>query len=321
MIAYTPPQPARHIPVVDLAAGGAAVARAIHEACRDTGFFYVANHGVPSPLAAAELEWTRRFFALPAPAKHAVSWHRSACRRGYEAVATQVLDAGTPPDLKESFYFGRDLGPDHPYVRRGLANHGPNQWPAGFPGFREQNEAYFAALAALSHRLMALLARSLGLPADWFDAMLAEPMPIARLIHYPPHPADAAPNQLGAGAHTDWGALTLLLQDDAGGLEVRNAAGEWIRAQPVPDTFVVNLGDMVARWTNGRYHSNLHRVLNASGRERYSVAFFANPDHAARIECLPTCTDAANPPRHPPCTAGEHIEEMYRLTFAGKRAA
>lgn len=321
MIAYTPPRPARTLPLVDLAQPPSQVAAAIRTACVDTGFFYVANHSVPQEVLDAQFAVARAFFALPAAAKDAVNWRHSPCRRGYEGLATQVLDDGSPPDLKESFYVGRDLGPAHPYVQRGLANHGPNLWPPAFAPLRAPTEACFRALEALARRLMAHLAESLELPADWFAPMLVEPMPVLRLLHYPPQPAQAAPNQLGAGAHTDWGALTVLAQDEVGGLEVRNVAGEWIRATPLPGTFVVNLGDMIQRWTNGIYRSTLHRVLNAGDRDRYSIAFFFNPDATARVECLPTCHDAAHPPRYPACTVGEHIEEMYRLTFGERRAA
>ena len=328
MISYTPPATPARLPVIDLGglasrnfAARKAVAREVHLACRATGFFYVANHGVPAALVEDQLDCTRRFFSLPPKRKEIVHWANSSARRGYEGGGRQVLDSGSAPDLKESFYIGRNLDAEHPYVKRGLANHGPNQWPADQPGFRAQSERYFAALLELSNRLMSALALSLDLPEDWFAPMLAEPMPIMRLIHYPPQAADAPANQFGAGAHTDWGALTLLAQDEVGGLDVQGPDGRWIRAAPIRGTFVVNLGDMIARWTNGLYHSTVHRVLNAGGRDRYSVAFFANPDHEARVECLPTCTGPDKPPRFPPCTAGEHIEEMYRLTFAERRAA
>jgi isopenicillin N synthase-like dioxygenase len=299
-----------------------AVAAALREACTDVGFFYLAGHGISQGLLDAQLEWTRRFFALPLAARERVAMRNSRARRGFEPMATQVLDAGTPPDLKESFYLGRELGPDHPYVRAGVAGYGANQWPDGIPGFRAQMETYLVALGALAVDMMRILALSLELPRDYFDAMMREPMPVLRLIHYPPHPADARTNQLGAGAHTDWGALTFLLQDGSGGLEVQNAAGDWVAAPPVPGTFVMNLGDMVERWTNGLYRSTVHRVLNrASGRSRYSVPYFSNPDFNARVECLPTCTDAAHPPRYAPCSAGQHLKESFELSYArGKQA-
>lgn len=301
--------------LIDLERGaGPAELRA---ACRDTGFFYLAGHGVPEALLELQLEWSRRFFSLPLPVREETSMRHSKARRGFEPIATQVLQAGTPPDLKESFYLGRELGPQHPYVRAGLHGYGANQWPRGIPGFREQMERYFDALSALSLRMMRLLAQSLELPADYFDAMMREPMPVLRLIHYPPHPAHARADQLGAGAHTDWGALTFLLQDDSGGLEVQSLEGEWILAEPLAGTFVVNLGDMIERWTNGLYRSTRHRVLNrVAGRSRYSAAYFSNPDFNSRVECLPTCTDASHPARYAPCTAGQHLQESFERSYA-----
>ncbi|MDX3906122.1 MAG: 2-oxoglutarate and iron-dependent oxygenase domain-containing protein [Pigmentiphaga sp.] len=327
MILYTPPHAAREIPVIDLAdsfspelARREAVAWKIHQACRDTGFFYVANHGIPSDVLAAQLDEARRFFAQPLEAKMRIAMAHSPCHRGYDPMRSQTLDVDSPADLKEGFQFARDLAADHPLVVSGVPNHGPNQWPDGLPGFHEQMVDYQARVIALGRHLMRCLALSLELPESYFDAGLAEPMCSVRLLHYPPHPADAGFNQLGAGAHTDWGAITLLLQDDCGGLEVRNSDGVWLRATPIPDTFVVNLGDMVRRWTNNLYQSTLHRVMNnTSGRDRYSVASFFNPEHFTRVECVPTCRPADGEPDYAPCTVGEHIAEMFRLTY-GKPA-
>jgi isopenicillin N synthase-like dioxygenase len=305
------------IPVVDLASSDAP--RQIREACRDIGFFYIANHGVPQALMDAELDWARRFFGAPAEVRMQAAMAKSKCMRGYEPPGKQALEANTPPDLRERFYMGVDLGPEHPYVKKAVPNHGPNQWP-DLPGFREQNELYFSTLLDLGRKLMRLLALSLELKESFFDAMVAEPFALMCLNYYPPRPAGAPEGQLGAGAHTDWGGVTLLLQDDLGGLEIRTRSGEWVRADPVPGTFVVNLGDMIQRWTNDLYVSNLHRVLNRqSARARASVALFFNPDYFTRAECLPGCFSAERPARYAPCTVGEHIAEMYRITYGRKQ--
>ena len=320
MIIYNPPKAAERIPVIDLAGSFSAdpearkaVAWEIHKACRETGFFYVKNHGVAESLIAAELEMTRRYFDLPLDVKMELDIATSEIMRGYEPIAAQTLDEGSPPDLKEGFMLARDLGPDHPYVRDKVPYEGPNRWPA-LPGFREQNEAYLEAMIGLGRHLVRYLALSLDLPEDYFADGLEEPASALRLLHYPPHPADAAFNQLGSGAHTDWGLITLLLQDDAGGLEVQNADGDWIRAEPIPGTFVVNLGDMVPRITNGLYHSTLHRVLNnVSGRDRYSVPTFFNPGYVYSFTTVPTCLKEGETPA--PCTFGEHVQEMFRKTY------
>jgi isopenicillin N synthase-like dioxygenase len=320
MIVYTPPSAAKTIPLVDFAASK--VAWEIHKACRETGFFYVANHGVPQALVEAQFEWARQFFALPLEEKMLLHMKNSPSTAGYEPAGTQVLDSQdaaaekAPPDLKEGFYYGMELADDHPWARKKIRGFGHNQWPAALPGFREQMLAYQAALRGLGNKLLAMLARSLELPEDFFVSYYDMPNTTLGLLRYRPHPANARPNQLGAGAHTDWGAITLLAQDELGGLEVRTVEGEWVEASPVPGTFVVNLGDLMQRWTNGLYRSNLHRVKNRSTtRERYSMPFFYGPRPDSRIECLPSCSDANNPPKFAPCTAAEHNYEMFRRSY------
>jgi isopenicillin N synthase-like dioxygenase len=175
---------------------------------------------------------------------------------------------------------------------------------------------YHTAVCDLAGDLMRIVALSLDLPEDTFEESYRDANPSLRLLHYPPRPADAQPAQIGAGAHTDWGGITILAQDDTGGLEVQDTSGAWIRATPIPGTFVVNLGDLIVRWTNDRYHSTPHRVFNpAADRDRYSMALFFSPNSRARIECLPTCVRPGEPPRYAVCTAGEHIAERRRETY------
>jgi isopenicillin N synthase-like dioxygenase len=324
MIPYTPPRAADHIPVIDLAgsfgdaASSTAVAWQIHKACRETGFFTVIGHGVPQPLMDAQIGWTQRFFAQDEAAKDAVSIDRSPYRRGWERPGRQVLDAGSAPDHKESFMLARELAPEHPWVRAGLPMQGPNQWPSGLRGFREQMEAYQAEMVRLGRHLMGCLALSTGLDADWFDDGLVEPQCGVRLLHYPPQPANGADNLLGAGAHADWGSLTILLQDDMPGLEVRNADGEWILATPLRGSFVINLGLMMERFTSGVYRANLHRVRNNSGdRARHSVATFFELEPEYRMLPAPTWAEPMTNPAAPPPTIGEHLEAMARASYAG----
>jgi isopenicillin N synthase-like dioxygenase len=320
MIPYRPPSAAKSIPVVDLQAKDAPAE--IRKACCETGFFYVAGHGIAQSLIDAQFDAARRFFALPLEKKLAIHMKNSASTAGYEPIGGQILDSQdadaekAPPDLKESFYIAMELADDHPWAKKRIRSFGHNQWPDGLPGFRDQMLAYQTAVRALGDRVLATIALSLKLPQDFFKPFYDWPGTTLRLLRYPPHPQAAKANQLGAGAHTDWGGITLLAQDALGGLEVRNVKDEWIRAEPIPGTFVVNLGDLMQRWTNGLYRSNMHRVKNNSSREdRYSIPFFYSPRPDSRIECLPSCTDAAHPPKFAPCTAAEHTYEMFRRSY------
>lgn len=308
-------------PVLDLGrwldgSDKAGVARQFDRICRDIGFFYLRGHGIPQALMDGMLTQTAAFFALPEADKRALTVDRR--RRGYEPFGLQSLDFTAPPDIKESLLIGIGQGPDHPLVQAGLANYGANQWPPehAVPGFRSQCESYFSALLQLGHTLMAVFASVAGLPESYFDAMLVDPMVTLRLIHYPPQAGEVVDRQIGCGSHTDWGAVTLLLQDEVGGLEVQDASGEWLFADPQPGAFVVNVGDMMPVWTNGAYHSNRHRVRNRDPqRHRYSAPFFIDPNYHAVVRCLDAFRSAEEIPRHSPRTVGEHIDLMYALSY------
>ncbi len=312
------------IPLIDLSGPHAQVVAQVGAACESAGFFYVLGHGHPPALRERMYAFSEQLFALPPEAKDALHLRHSPCRRGYEAIGDQTLDVGDDaalPDQKESFYCGPDHPADHPYVLKGYDSYGSSQWPehAGFEidGFREAMLDYIAAHDALCRRIMGLMAEHLGLAADFFEPMLTDPMITLRLLRYPPHPANAPDKLFGAGAHTDWGGITTLAQDEIGGLQVQLPSGAWVDAPPVPDAYVVNLGDLIPRWSNGRFKSNPHRVINkASDRPRYSIPFFCSPNYEAQIEALPGTTGPGNPWRYTPCTAGGHLHEMFLRTYA-----
>ena len=325
---YTPPKPTTFIPIVDLAdtLGSSAQARdaaaqAIHRACRETGFFYVANHGARQSLIEKQFALAKQFFDLPLEEKMKLSLRMNPASVGYEPLGGQKLDSqdptkeAAPPDLKESFNWGSDVAPDHPYARAGYRGYGTNHEPA-IPGFRLQMDAYASEMRHLGDLLLSLIARSLELPDDWFEPFFTSRGGKLRMIKYPPQPSSAQFNQIGAGAHTDWGAITILAQDQLGGLEVRNIAGDSILAKPIADTFVINIGDLMARWTNGIYNSNMHRVRNNNSEQaRYSIPSFYDADPPTAIEVIPTCVTPDNPVKFASCTCNEHMADMFERSY------
>lgn len=316
---------AEALPVIDVSglssnntADRHAVGARLRAACLDKGFFYIKNHGVSEALVGDVFSEAAAFFALPLAQKEEVDKAKSTANRGYEPLQGQTLEPGAPPDLKEGYYIGPEHAANDPRVLAGMFNHGANQWPAQRPNFRPVMMRYLEVMLELSARMMRGIALSLDLPEDYFAAFCSDAMANVRLLHYPPQPAQARPGQKGAGAHTDFGGLTLLRQDDVGGLQVWDQKMDgWIHADPLPGTYVVNLGDMIARWTNDRYRSTVHRVVNASGRERYSVPFFYTGNYRHRVECIPTCLAVGETPKYPPITVEDHMREMYRRTYKG----
>jgi isopenicillin N synthase-like dioxygenase len=290
------------------------VGRQLRAACADKGFFYITNHGISPELVARTFAASETFFALPEPEKLRLDKANSPFHRGYERMRGQTLETGAPPDLKEGMYLGKELALDDPRSA-GSFNQGPNQWPASLPRFRPAMEAYMAEMNELAQVLMRGLALSLNLGENYFADFCLETTGTLRLLDYPPQPANPMPNEKGCGAHTDFGTITLLAQDDVGGLQVYDAQHGWIHAPPIPNTFVVNLGDLTQRWTNDLYHSTLHRVVNLTGRERYSLPFFFTGKSNYEVTCLPGCVAPEETPKYPPITVGQHYEECYRRTY------
>jgi len=260
------------------------VAREIDGACRDSGFFYVTGHGIAPDLFARLDAASRRFFALPDAEKLEIRMARGGrAWRGYFPVGGELTSG--KPDMKEGVYFGTELPPDHPRVRAGLPLHGANLFPSQVPELRGAVLDYLKTATATAHALMEGIALSLGLDPDYFyRTYTADPTILFRIFHYPAMPPGSA--DWGVGEHTDYGLLTLLAQDDLGGLQVKTSRG-WIDAPPIPGTLVCNIGDMLDRLTGGLYRSTPHRAKNVSGRGRLSFPFFFDPDFAAEIRPLP----------------------------------
>lgn len=279
-----------NLPIIDvhaLVAGTGdkeTVAEQIRHACLDMGFFYIKGHGVDEALQDRLEQLSRQFFAQDLETKLELRMERAGrAWRGYFPVGGELTSGR--PDLKEGLYFGAELGADDPRVQAGVPLHGANLFPANIPQFRETVLAYMAAMTQLGQILMQGIALSLGLEASYFaDRYTADPLILFRIFNYPPEPANVGtPPSWGVGEHTDYGLLTILKQDDAGGLEVKSKSG-WIAAPPVPGTFVCNIGDMLDRMTGGRYRSTPHRVRNTAGRSRLSFPFFFDPNFDAEVK-------------------------------------
>ncbi|WP_434572582.1 2-oxoglutarate and iron-dependent oxygenase domain-containing protein [Pseudomonas sp. Z3-6] len=294
------------------------VAEQIDRACRQWGFFYIKGHPISPARIAEVLGNAQRFFALPVEEKLKIDITQTRHHRGYGAVATEQLDPTKPSDLKETFDMGLHLPADHPEVLAEKPLRGPNRHP-DLSGWQALMEQHYRDMQALAQTLLRAMTLALGIERDFFDTRFNEPVSVLRLIHYPPRDTASCAEQQGAGAHTDYGCITLLYQDAAGGLQVRNVNGQWIDAPPIDGTFVVNLGDMMARWSNDRYLSTPHRVISPLGVDRYSMPFFAEPHPDTLIQCLPGCQDDAHPPKYPTTTCAEFLLSRFADTYAYRR--
>jgi isopenicillin N synthase-like dioxygenase len=269
------------------------------------GFFYVVNHGVAPELIAKAFAQSHEFFALPVADKRTLAIETIGGNRGYSGLLHEALDPARGPDMKEAFNVGLDLAADDPELLAGAPFRSLNAWP-GVPGFRETLLSYYDACSGLGGRLHRAFAHDLDLSPDFFDDKFDRPMATLRLLHYPA-PSRGSDPRMGAGARTDYGNLTLLATDDAGGLEVRTRAGRWIEAPVVPGAFIVNIGDCLMRWTNDVYVSTPHRVVNRSAKERYSIAFFYDPNPDAMVETIPSCVGQGEVRRYPPILAADYL--------------
>lgn len=312
------------LPLIDLAgvrqhepAAVTRVAGAIRTACQGAGFFYVANHGVPEATIARTVGEAQAFFRQPLETKRRVAVN--ARHRGFNALGDALMYEAKHPDYKEFFSIGLELPEDDADVVAGEPLRGPNNWPVDRPAFRVALSAYYEALGALGADLLRCIAVSLDAEPEFFAARYKKRLQRTQIIYYPPHPVNAADEQFGLAPHTDFGCLTLLWQDTNGGLEVLERSSQrWIAATPIEGTFVVNVADLLGRWTNDRYASTPHRVVNRSGRERFSIATFYDPDFKAVVD--PRQLGASDPEcRYEPTTAGAHILGRIERSFGYRK--
>lgn len=310
------------IPVVDLGPfrrGSAAdrdrVAAEIGRACETVGFLYVVDHGIPQDLIDAAFEQNQRFFAQPMAERMKTAatldhW------RGYVPSKLEG-EGGAVGGAIETFRLMLDLPPDDPDVVAGKPLHMANKWPDHLPGFRETVGRYFDALMDLAKTLRQAFAMALGLEPDFFEPWYRKPLVQLSLLHYrPPRSGDPADLEIGAGEHRDTGAFTILMQDDVGGLEVGHRDHGWVAAPPIRGAYVINIGDMMMHWTNGRFVSTPHRVVNRADRSRHSMPFFVNPDFDVTVAPLPQAMAPGEDPRFAPIHNGRFMVDFYDAGMA-----
>ncbi|WP_291043423.1 2-oxoglutarate and iron-dependent oxygenase domain-containing protein [Herbiconiux sp.] len=321
--------PSIQVPTIDIDRDPARVGAEIDETLRSVGFFQIVGHGVPDAVADRCWQLTRAYFDLPLEDKLAVE-RREGSHYGYFPIAAeslaQSLDAKAPGDLKESLNAGRPLPAGHrPADAAEAALFEAPRWPeASLPGLRPAWEAYLAEMTALSERLLSIFALGLGLDASYFaDKVDAAPVS-QRAINYPEQALPPEEGQLRAGAHTDYGTLTILRQElGRGGLQVHDAASDsWVDIPSTEGALVINIGDLMARWTNDRWTSTLHRVVNPDAgsrmsNRRQSMPFFHNANYSQLVECLPTCAGPNGESRYEPVLAGPHLAAKAAKAVSG----
>jgi isopenicillin N synthase-like dioxygenase len=315
----------RSIPVIDFGPafrsepGGldAAVAKVRH-ACEHVGFFYMAGHGVPQAVFDGAFEAAREFHAMPLEDKMRLKINENNI--GYlpfnqSMQRASTVHKNTRPNYNESFFISHDRSADHPDVVAGKPLRGRNQWPEGRERMRAAMLRYFKALEGVGERMLPVLARSLDMPAGHFAPLFDnEPHINLRFLHYPSQDVEDD-EQFGQAPHTDNSFITMLAREDVPGLAVRLPSGEWLAPPVIPGTLLVNLGNLMKRWSNDRFLSTPHGVLNDSGTDRYSIAFFYSPNPASVVECLPSCTGPGDPPRYPPAVYGDLILEFFNANY------
>ncbi len=313
------------IPVLDVSqlfSGDAEAAAKVAETLRgyleQIGFLYVAGHNVPDANVQGVREMARRFFALPEADKLALSIDKNF--RGFLPMASSTIVTSSvakvsKPNQSESLMLMHEVAADDPDALAGKPLQGPNQWPSEVlvPGFRAAAEAYVAQMTTLARRMVSAISTSLGMKADALDGYFEKPTTFLRLLHYPTQREEEG--LFGSAPHTDYGFITLLAQDDVGGLEVKNKAGDWVAAPPIPGTFVMNVGDILARWSNDRFVSTPHRVINRSGKERYSQPFFFDPSMDHTISVLPTCIPEGTAPKYEPIVYRDYLMERIDKNY------
>ncbi|MGH7908017.1 MAG: isopenicillin N synthase family dioxygenase [Candidatus Binataceae bacterium] len=311
------------------------VAGLVNRACEDIGFLVVTGHGVDARLCNGVFEESKRFFDLPVEEKLKVKQWGDDIPRGFSGIAAESVAYSrlkwTPGDLKESFSVGPLEVPADEYYKQPGAEilFAENRWPEGLARFRQLYGDYYRVMERLAENLLRIFALALDVPENYFDSKADKPFSVLRVINYPNQPEEPLAGQLRAGEHSDYTALTILRHEDehrAGGLQVQNRAGDWVDVPKIPESLVINLGDMMQHWTNDRWVSTMHRVVNpprerSLDSRRMSLVFFHEPNYDTVLECLPNCSGPDNPPKYPPVSCGEYLRLKFTRQTTFDRVA
>ena len=289
------------------------VAMEIRKAAEEIGFFYISNHGIPKQLIKQAYNATKDFFNKPTSFKNKVKINSN--HHGFLSIGQAKMDDAKKEDLKESFVWGLDLSDDDTSVSEKNPFLGNNQWPAEMPQLRESVYPYFEAGLKCGTEMMKAFALGMGLPDDSFLKTFDKPIARGSIIFYPPQTSDLGEDQFGVSPHTDYGCLTLLWQDRVGGLEVKDIDGDWVKAPPIEDTLVVNVGDLLMRWTNNVFKSTPHRVVNKNLTERYSMVIAWDPNFETIVDPSIVCKKGVQP-FYPPVCCGEYVLSRFDSSFS-----
>ena len=294
------------------------VGAAVREACTEVGFFYITNHFVDQNIISDTFIEAEGFFDASIDVKMEVNIENSETLRGYTALlAAEHDDSGK--DFHEGFDLALDLDSSDEDVKSGVFGYGPNQWPSGRDSFKSTLLNYHSSMVDFGKKIFESFALALELPINHFEGAITKPMAHMRVLHYPPQDPKSGTEQMGIGAHSDYECFTILCTSDVPALQVLNTDGVWIEAPPIEGAFIVNVGDLMARWTNDYFQSTVHRAINLSGRRRYSIPFFYGPNSKEIIEVLPSCQSDAIKAKYDPIEAGEYIKSRFDNTYAHRQ--
>ncbi|XP_065175726.1 uncharacterized protein LOC135805592 [Sycon ciliatum] len=307
---------AKKLPIIDLRCDDKTTATALRQACVEFGFFYIVNHGITDEQFAELFEQAKLFFALPLEEKERCNIDRST-NRGYIEYGSERNNPvkQTTGGTKEGYHMGNEMTAER--AKASGEVHRANKWPqeAVVPHFKTTMIDYYNTICAVGMKLLRIVALALDMEADYFHQFFTKHIALLRVLHYDETLSKPDEGLFGAGEHTDFGMLTLLKTDDVPGLQIQWPDGEWVDVAPIEGAIVVNIADMLERWTNGMFKSTLHRVLNTTGRERYSAPFFFDCNADATIECLPTCCSSESPAKYEPILSGEYLLKKLKEIY------